>query len=219
MCLTTSQVTLVSVATPVAVISSPTGVQAASSGPSRKARTNGRKKEAARTVGSEIRGATIGRADAAASSDDGRRSYRRPARASVKIAAERTPRGNTLFSPFQGVQSATPGAFRRGRIKSAGSRSGPSLTMLPTPLGRHAGTFVLSLLLALAAPAREAAAASPAPVAAKNGMVVSAQHLATRGRRRRAEEGRQRHRCRGRGRLCARGRLSRRPATSAAAAS
>ena len=62
MCLTTSQVTLVSVATPVAVTSSPTGVQAASSGPSTKARTKGRRKEAARTVELErVRGATIGR--------------------------------------------------------------------------------------------------------------------------------------------------------------
>jgi len=51
--------------------------------------------------------------------------------------------------------------------------------MSPTPLRRPAGAFVLALLLLVAGPAREAAAASAAPVAAKNGMVVSAQHLAT----------------------------------------
>ncbi len=51
--------------------------------------------------------------------------------------------------------------------------------MSPTPLRRPAGAFVLSLLLAVAGPGGDAAAASAAPVAAKNGMVVSAQHLAT----------------------------------------
>ena len=51
--------------------------------------------------------------------------------------------------------------------------------MFPTPLRRHAGAFVLSLLLAVTGPVGEAAAASAAPVASKNGMVVSAQHLAT----------------------------------------
>jgi gamma-glutamyltranspeptidase/glutathione hydrolase len=51
--------------------------------------------------------------------------------------------------------------------------------MHPTPLRRPAGAFVLSLLLAVAGPSGLAAAASAVPVAAKNGMVVSAQHLAT----------------------------------------
>ncbi len=51
--------------------------------------------------------------------------------------------------------------------------------MPPTPLRRPAGAFVLSLLLAVAGPSGLAAAASAVPVAAKNGMVVSAQHLAT----------------------------------------
>ncbi len=64
MCLTTSQVTLVSVATPVALTSSATGVQAASSGPSRSARTKGRREEAARTVELEGPRAAIGRAQA-----------------------------------------------------------------------------------------------------------------------------------------------------------
>jgi hypothetical protein len=39
--------------------------------------------------------------------------------------------------------------------------------------------FALALLFAVAGPAGEAAAASAAPVAAKNGMVVTAQHLAS----------------------------------------
>jgi gamma-glutamyltranspeptidase/glutathione hydrolase len=45
--------------------------------------------------------------------------------------------------------------------------------------GRHAGVFLLALLIAVAATHGVARAASIAPVAAKNGMVVSAQHLAS----------------------------------------
>ena len=51
--------------------------------------------------------------------------------------------------------------------------------MPPIPACRRAGLLVLTLLLGLAGAGREAAAASAAPVAAKNGMVVTAQHLAT----------------------------------------
>ncbi|MCE9657969.1 MAG: gamma-glutamyltransferase [Burkholderiales bacterium] len=51
--------------------------------------------------------------------------------------------------------------------------------MRPNALRRRAGAFALALLLALAGPGGEAAAASAAPVAAKNGMVVTAQHLAS----------------------------------------
>ena len=46
-------------------------------------------------------------------------------------------------------------------------------------LGRHAGVFLLSLLIAVGGTRGDARAASIAPVAAKNGMVVSAQHLAS----------------------------------------
>ncbi len=51
--------------------------------------------------------------------------------------------------------------------------------MRPTCFRRPAGAFALALLLAFAGPGGEAAAASAAPVAAKNGMVVTAQHLAS----------------------------------------
>ncbi len=57
---------------------------------------------------------------------------------------------------------------------------------------------VAALSLSLAQPAL---AASPTPVEAEHGMVVTAQHLATRRRRRCAEERRQRRRCRSRRRL------------------
>ncbi|MEO5882829.1 MAG: gamma-glutamyltransferase, partial [Caldimonas sp.] len=51
--------------------------------------------------------------------------------------------------------------------------------MFPTPLRRSAGAFVLSVLAALGGPGGDVLAASASPVAAQNGMVVSAQHLAS----------------------------------------
>ena len=51
--------------------------------------------------------------------------------------------------------------------------------MSPIPYRRLAGVIAVSFAFAIAGAGRDAAAASAAPVAAENGMVVTAQHLAT----------------------------------------
>ena len=161
MCLTTSQVTLVSVATPVAVTSSPTGVQAASSGAEHEGRTKGRNEEGGAHGRARNESAARRSAGAGTSLERRRKKILSTPRARVREDCRRTAcaRRNTLCRPFQGVQSATRGGAGRGRIQSARRRAGGPASAKrcpPTPLGRHAGAFVLSLLLAVAGPARDA---------------------------------------------------------------
>ena len=149
----------------------------------RRRRAGGEAKKAARTVElGGVRGATMGRT---AHRERRRKTILSTPRARVR---EHCPERVALcVTPcavrFRACIRPRRGGVGRGRIQSARRRTRQVLrreTMSFESLGRHAGAFVLSLLLAVGGTARRCARPlRSAPVAAKNGMVVTAQHLAT----------------------------------------